>query len=161
MSESVFKLKKVINSLPTVTRYILIASFAAILIACAYYIYKIYIAPQSDRSLLEGYATGMDMRNEHPNGEMVTLYFFGVEWCPHCKHAKPEWDAFVKENEGKTFNGKKVNFVSVDCDKESSLADKYDVSGYPTVKLDTGSDVIEFKSKPEKDTLNQFLHSSL
>ena len=36
MEESVFKFKKVINSLPTVTRYILIASFAAILIACAY-----------------------------------------------------------------------------------------------------------------------------
>jgi thiol-disulfide isomerase/thioredoxin len=161
MSDSVFKFKKVINSLPSVTRYILIASFAIILIACAYYIYKTYIVPQSDRSLLEGYASGMNIRNEHPNEEVVTLYFFGVEWCPHCKHAKPEWDAFVKENESKSFNGKKVNFVSVDCDKETDLADKYDVSGYPTIKLDTGSDVIEFKSKPEKDTLTQFLNSSL
>jgi protein disulfide-isomerase A4 len=103
----------------------------------------------------------MNIRNENPNQEVVTLYFFGVEWCPHCKHAKPEWDEFVKENESKTFNGKKVNFVHVDCDKDSALADKYDVSGYPTIKLDTGSDVIEFKSKPEKDSLTQFLNSSL
>ena len=161
MSDSVFKFKKVINSLPTVTRYILIASFAAILIGCAYYIYKTYIVPQSDSSLLEGYASGMNIRSQHPNEEVVTLYFFGVEWCPHCKHAKPEWDAFVKENEGKSFNGKKVNFVNVDCDKDSALADKYDVSGYPTIKLDTGSDVIEFKSKPEKDALTKFLTSSL
>jgi hypothetical protein len=35
------------------------------------------------------------------------------------------------------------------------------VSVYPTIKLDTGSDVFEFKSKPEKDTLTQFLNSSL
>ena len=161
MADSVFRFKKVINSLPAITRYILIASFAAILIACAYYIYKTYISSQSDSSLLEGYASGMNIRNEHPNEEVVTLYFFGVEWCPHCKHAKPEWDSFVKENEDKTFNGKKVNFVSVDCDKDSALADKYDVSGYPTIKLDTGSDVIEFKSKPERDTLTQFLNSSL
>ena len=61
MADSVFKFKKVINSLPTITRYILIASFAAILIACAYYIYKTYISPQSDSSLLEGYASGMNI----------------------------------------------------------------------------------------------------
>jgi len=35
------------------------------------------------------------------------------------------------------------------------------VSGYPTIKLDTGSDVIEFKSKPERSALTQFLNSSL
>lgn len=161
MADSVLKLKKVVASLPSVTRYILIASFAAILIGCAYYIYKTYISPQSDRSMIEGYASGMDIRNNHPNEEVVTLYFFGVEWCPHCKHAKPEWESFVKDNENKTFNGKKVNFVMVDCDKDSALADKYDVSGYPTIKLDTGADVIEFKSKPEKDALTQFLNNSL
>ena len=161
MADQVFKLKRVINALPTITRYVLVASFAAILIACAYYIYKTYIVPQSDRSYTEGYASGMNIRNENPNQEVVTLYFFGVEWCPHCKHAKPEWDAFVKENEGNTFIGKKVNFVSVDCDKDSSLADKYDVTGYPTIKLDTGSEVIEFKSKPERNALTQFLNSSL
>lgn len=161
MSESVFRFKKVISSLPTITRYILIASFAAILIGCAYYIYKTYIVPQSDRSMIEGYASGMNIRNDHPNEEVVTLYFFGVEWCPHCKHAKPEWDSFVEENKNKTFNGKKVNFVNVDCDKDSSLADKYDVSGYPTIKLDTGSNVIEFKSKPEKSALTEFLEKSL
>ena len=58
-------------------------------------------------------------------------------------------------------NGKKINFVKVDCDKDSELADKYEVSGYPTIKLDTGSNVIEFKSKPEKPTLVEFLKSSL
>lgn len=161
MSESVFRFKKLISSLPTITRYILIASFAAILIGCAYYIYKTYIVSQSDRSMIEGYASGMNIRNDHPNEELVTLYFFGVEWCPHCKHAKPEWDSFVEENKNKTFNGKKVNFVNVDCDKDSSLADKYDVSGYPTIKLDTGSNVIEFKSKPEKNSLTEFLEKSL
>jgi hypothetical protein len=42
MNDSVLRFKKVISSLPTITRYILIASFAAILIGCAYYIYKLY-----------------------------------------------------------------------------------------------------------------------
>lgn len=161
MAETVFKFKKLISSLPTITRFIVIAGFVAILIACAYYIYKTYIAPTSDRSYVEGYANGMDMRSQQQDPEFVTLYFFGVEWCPHCKHAKPAWDELVSEYDGKTINGKKVNFVNVDCDKDSQLADKYEVTGYPTVKLDTGSNVIEFKSKPEKPTLIEFLKSSI
>ena len=161
MAETVFKFKKLISSLPTITRFIVIAGFVAILIACAYYIYKTYITPTSDRSYVEGYANGMDMRSQQQDPEIVTLYFFGVEWCPQCKHAKPAWDELVTEYDGKTINGKKVNFVNVDCDKDSQLADKYEVTGYPTVKLDTGSNVIEFKSKPEKPTLIEFLKSSL
>ncbi len=161
MLESTFSVKKIVNSLPTVTKSIVIASFVAILIGCAYYIYKTYISPQSDKSSYEGYANGMDMRSEGQDADMATLYFFGVDWCPHCINAKPEWDELVKENENKTFNGKKVNFAKVDCDKDSALADKYQVSGYPTIKLDTGSNVIEFKSKPEKNTLLQFLNSSV
>ena len=92
---------------------------------------------------------------------MASLYFFGVDWCPHCKDAKPIWDDFVKEHTDKSFNGKTVNFVHVDCDKDSALADKYGVSGYPTIKLDMGDSVVEYKSKPHRDTLLSFLQSSL
>ena len=159
MAGSDFTLKSFFKNLPTITRNVLIAVFAALLIACAYYIYKKYILKQSDRSFYEGYANGMDMRRENPDGDMVTLYFFGTSWCPHCISAKPEWNAFLEENKDKVFNGKRVNFVDVDCDKESALADKYQVTGYPTIKLDKGSEIIEFKSKPTKQTLTEFLNS--
>ena len=159
MAGSDFTLKSFFKNLPTITRNVLIAVFAALLIACAYYIYKKYITKQSDRSFYEGYANGMDMRRENPDGDMVTLYFFGTSWCPHCISAKPEWNAFLEENKDKVFNGKRVNFVDVDCDKESALADKYQVTGYPTIKLDKGSEIIEFKSKPTKQTLTEFLNS--
>jgi thiol-disulfide isomerase/thioredoxin len=161
VSGQVFKLKKILTSLPTITQFIVVAAFVAILIGCAYYIYKTYIAPQSDRSSYEGFASGMNLRNESSDPDMVTLYMFAVEWCPHCKHAKPIWDEFVKENSSKMFNGKNVNFVLVDCDKDSALADKYGVSGYPTIKLDKGSEVIEYSSKPSSDTLLAFLQNSV
>jgi thiol-disulfide isomerase/thioredoxin len=159
MAGSDLTLKSFFKNLPTITRNVLIGVFAAILIGCAYYIYKKYILKQSDRSFYEGYANGMDMRRENPDGDMVTLYFFGTSWCPHCISAKPEWASFVEENKDKVFNGKRVNFVDVDCDKDSALADRYEVSGYPTIKLDKGSEIIEFKSKPTKATLFEFLSS--
>lgn len=161
MSDPVFKLKKVLNSLPTITQFIVVAAFVAILIGCAYYIYKTYIAPQSDRSLYEGYASGMEMRNEGGEPDMATVYLFAVEWCPHCVKIVPVWDAFVKENSNKSFNGRTVNFVHIDCDKDSATADKYGVTGYPTIKLDKGSEVIEFNSKPSSETLLAFLQQSV
>ena len=162
MSDSVFKLKKVLTSLPSITQFIVVAAFVAILIGCAYYIYKTYIAPQSDRSLYEGYASGMNLRNEGGDPDMVTLYMFSVDWCPHCKHARPIWDEFVKENSNKQFNGKNVNFVLIDCDTDSATADKYNVTGYPTIKLDKGGmEVIEFSSKPSNETLSAFLQQSV
>ena len=161
MSDQVFKLKKVLASLPTITQFIVVAAFVAILIGCAYYIYKTYIAPQSDRSLYEGYASGMKLRNDGGDPDMVTLYLFAVDWCPHCTQFTPTWDEFVKENSGTAFNGKNVNFVRVDCDKDSAMADKYGVTGYPTLKLDKGSEVIEFSSKPSKETLLAFLQQSV
>ena len=160
MTGSDLTFRSFFKNLPTITRNILIGVFAAVLIGCAYYIYRKYILKQSDRSFYEGYANGMDMRRENPDGsDMVTLYFFGTSWCPHCISAKPEWKEFVEENKDKEFNGKRVNFVDVDCDKEPALADKYEVSGYPTIKLDKGSEIIEFKSKPTKATLLEFLNS--
>ena len=160
MAGSDFSLKSFFKNLPSITRTVLVILFAALLIGSAYYIYKKYVLKQSDRSLYEGYANGMNMRRENPNKDnMVTLYFFGTSWCPHCISAKPEWSEFVEENKDKEFNGKRVNFVDVDCDKESALADKYEVSGYPTIKLDKGSEIIEFKSKPTKATLLEFLNS--
>jgi thioredoxin-like negative regulator of GroEL len=49
----------------------------------------------------------------------------------------------------------------VDCDKEAALAEKFNVQGYPTIKLVKGNQVIEYDAKPEKDTLMEFLHTSL
>ena len=67
----------------------------------------------------------------------------------------------VLENKDKEFNGKRVIFIDVDCDKEQAIADKYDVSGYPTIKLLKDGQVIEYDAKPSKETLNQFLNTVL
>jgi thiol-disulfide isomerase/thioredoxin len=161
MAGSEVSIKSFFKNLPSIAQNVMIVLFATLLIGCAYYIYKKYVLNQSDRSLYEGYANGMNMRRENPNKDnVVTLYFFGTSWCPHCISAKPEWNSFVEENKNKEFNGKRVIFVDVDCDKEQAIADKYDVSGYPTIKLDKGdNNIIEFKSKPTKATLTEFLNS--
>ena len=90
---------------------------------------------------------------------------FYVDWCPHCKTAKPEWESLKSEYEGKQINGYTVTFTEYNCTAETSeneeLMNKYKIEGYPTIKLLKGGQVIEYDAKPTKVTMEQFLHTVL
>ena len=85
---------------------------------------------------------------------------FYVDWCPHCKTAKPEWESLKSEYDGKSINGYTINFMEYNCttesDEVSQLMDKYNIEGYPTIKLLKDGTVIEYDAKPTKDTIIQF-----
>ena len=84
------------------------------------------------------------------------MYFY-TTWCPHCKNARVEWDKFRANVGNKKINGYSINFLEVDCDKDEQEANKYDVEGYPTIKLIKGGSVIEYDAKPDAKTLMQFV----
>jgi len=54
---------------------------------------------------------------------------FYAPWCGHCKHLEPEWNAVAT-----AMKGSKVKFGKVDATVESSLAGRFGVNGYPTIK---------------------------
>lgn len=93
------------------------------------------------------------------------LMLFSVDWCPHCKTAKPEWDQVKTEFQGKIINGHKVLFKEINCteesDETSKLMDTYGIKGYPTIKLVKDGQVIEFDAKPTKSTITQFLNTAI
>ena len=108
--------------------------------------------------------TGFNANREHGNTEPskeADLLFFYADWCPHCKTAKPEWDALKKENEGKVINGYSVIYTEYNCVDPSpeleDLMNKYEIKGYPTIKLIKDGQVIDYDAKPTTSTLNQFL----
>ena len=92
-------------------------------------------------------------------GKSADLYFFFTTWCPHCKSAKPIWEKLKEQTT--SVNGVTINYVEVDCEKDPTLAEKYKVEGYPTIKLAYNNKVIEFDAKPDLDVLNQFLNQSI
>ena len=54
-----------------------------------------------------------------------------------------------------------VKTIIVDCDDKPDLADKYEVKGYPTIKLIYKGDVYDYDAKPELNSLKQFLNTTI
>ena len=72
---------------------------------------------------------------------------------------KPE--KFKTEIGDKLIKDTKINFIEVNCDKEKALAEKYDIKGYPTIKMVNKNKVIEYDAKTDIETLHQFVNSSI
>jgi thiol-disulfide isomerase/thioredoxin len=85
------------------------------------------------------------------------LFYFYTSWCPYCKKSRIEWDKFKHEWNYKTIDGYTLKFQEVDCDINESLAKKYDVTKYPTIKLIKDNIVTDYDAKPSVDSLTRFL----
>ena len=127
--------------------------------AAGFYAYKKYGAPKLNKKKGDvAHSSNKELSNI---GKKNTMYYFYTTWCPYCKKARPEWDKFVANYEGKKINEQTVEFVAIDCDKDEGTAKQFNVEAYPTIKLVTDGAVIDYDAKPKYDTLVKFLESSL
>jgi len=147
------------SSLNSTTIMIIVAVIFFAIFAGYYYYY--YIAPQMNPK----YKPNSERVSGGSTSNTAELLFFFADWCPHCKAAKPIWNDLKAEYENKTINGYQVVFTEVDCSTETAEVDKmmnkYNVEGYPTIKLLKDGQIIEYDAKPSKATLTQFLNTVL
>lgn len=134
--------------------------FGILLIVISYYMYKSFADGKTSF-----YANRENMPSDSNSNKTATLMIFYADWCPVCKDAKPEWEAIKEEYDGKNVNGYTIHFVDHNCTTETEeinqLMDKYNIEGYPTVKLVKDNQIIEYDAKVTKSTLAQFLNTVL
>ena len=108
----------------------------------------------------EGYSNHGDSSGK--NAELILFY---VDWCPHCKTAKPEWETTKSSFHGKKINGYTVVFTDVNCTNENKEIEKmvstYKIEGYPTIKMIKDGQVIDFDAKPTQSSLTKFINSAI
>lgn len=139
------------------TKILVILFLVVIFLIASISVYRRHVSNRINST----YVTNNEYNQGKTGLEYVDMYFFYTEWCPHCKTAKPVWYDFKKQMDGKQVNGIKINFYEVDCDKDSETADKFNVKGFPTIKLLKGKQIIEYDAKPSSDTLHEFVRTSL
>lgn len=99
------------------------------------------------------------INNVSKQEEILILYFY-TEWCPYCKQSMPEINRFEEhikgENDSANYN---ITLTKIDCDKQSTIADKYKIEAYPSIKLIYKNKVYDYDARPNKDNLIQFMET--
>ncbi|KPA81909.1 protein disulfide isomerase [Leptomonas pyrrhocoris] len=75
-------------------------------------------------------------------GGDLTLVKFYAPWCGHCKTLAPEF-----EKASVTLKGV-ATLAEVDCTKETELASKFDIKGFPTMMIFRNGEKVEDYSGP-------------
>jgi thiol-disulfide isomerase/thioredoxin len=155
------KIKSAGSNISTST--IIIMLVVVLFIGIAIYYYYHYVSP----SMKPEYNPNHEhlASSSSNSGKSAELLLFYVDWCPHCKTAKPAWDEIKTQYENKTINGYKVIFTEINCTEETAeveeMMNKYSIEGFPTIKLLKDGQIVEYDAKPTKSTLDQFLNTVL
>lgn len=142
------------------TQFLIMLLLVLLFAIAGLFVFRRYVSANTNK-----YVTNNEFNQKAKLGKSgvsaADIYFFYTEWCPHCKTAKPIWADFKSQMAGKQINGVTLNFVEVDCDKDSTTSDKFNVKGFPTIKLVKGNQIIEYDAKPSVANLIEFVNTSL
>ena len=150
------------KKISSTTMLIIIAVIFFILLA-VYYYYN--VVSLKFKTKYHANSEGFDGSGAGGSSKQAELMLFYADWCPHCKTAKPIWNDLKTQYQNKTINGYHVVFTEINCTSESAeteqMMNKYNIEGFPTIKLLKDGQIIEYDAKPTKDTLNEFLNTVL
>jgi thiol-disulfide isomerase/thioredoxin len=160
-------------------KYILGFLIVLVFVMIARYSFQVYFARQNKNKKLANVA------NANNTAPIKAVYFFHVDWCPHCIKAQPEWKSFSDQFDNKEIGGYLVRCYDIDCTEDhgdeviqfdptndqsptgikptsikiSELVQKYKIESYPTIKMTKDDLVIDFDAKVTHANLSQFVNS--
>jgi thiol-disulfide isomerase/thioredoxin len=133
-----------------------------IFVGVGYYSYQTFFLKNNKNGEKNKFS---DVANVNRRNKEVIIYFFNVNWCPHCKTTLPEWKRFSDDYNGRDVNNYIVKCESINCTEETSeitnFINEYGIEGYPTVKMLKDEQKIEFDSKITYSNLENFVKTML
>jgi thioredoxin-like negative regulator of GroEL len=115
----------------------------------------IYLWARS-RTTREGFEDTVEPSASNP--WKFNMYY--VDWCPHCHHAKPE---FEKLGSTMTIGGQQVACNAIEAEKNPEAVQGLKISGYPTFVLydAEGNMVKDFDGPRKTASFRSFLEDTV
>nr|XP_020833165.1 protein disulfide-isomerase A4 isoform X2 [Phascolarctos cinereus] len=88
-----------------------------------------------------------DNFDEVVNDANIILVEFYAPWCGHCKKLAPEYEKAAKELSKRS---PPIPLAKVDAIEETDLAKRFDVTGYPTLKIFRKGKAFDYNGPREK-----------
>jgi len=149
---------------------VIILGIVVFFILLTIWVYRTHVMPKLNPDFVANKEFESGGGESEEKYKEARLMYFYADWCPHCKAAKPHVDE-IKSIYDASSSGKRVNdygiyFEYVDCSDSNDAVviekmDKYNVEGFPTIKLKYDGKVADMDAKPDKETIELFLNTML
>jgi len=90
------------------------------------------------------------------NNEPFTVVEFYAPWCGHCKKLTPEWS---KAGAVLANNNPPIKLAKVDATVEKSLGERFNIRGYPTLKIFRNGVASEYSGPRQADGIVKYVLS--
>jgi len=83
---------------------------------------------------------------------------FNTSWCYWSKKVQPVWDKLTE-----AMKGKDIEVLDVKCDleKNQELCEKYQVEGFPSIKLVVGNSILDYEGDRSLDDIKKFISTNV
>lgn len=125
-----------------------------LLVVGAVLLVLLYVLYNKNNTFNEGFSGYLE-----PNGNEMNIVLFHATWCGHCQKFKPEWakvENALKKMDNNV-NGKVIRMVKVDADEKPDLVKKYNISGFPTVKVMTQGKIVDYEGDRSMSGLMKYI----
>ncbi|KAF9586295.1 protein disulfide-isomerase precursor [Lunasporangiospora selenospora] len=106
-------------------------------------------AAHAESQVLE--LTSENFEEKVPQEKLILVNFY-APWCGHCQKLEPEYEKAAVE-----LKESGIPLAKVDCESQSSLCKKYDVSGYPTLKLFKEGSALGYKGTRNAEDIVMYM----
>ena len=162
--QNFFSKSKKNNTLKIIIIVLLIAFVFYTLYTCLSTQYGYKQKKKVDNTYVESFTAELSteikiLKPENISQNEIVIVKFYAPWCGYCKKIEPDWKKIIKKYHNKNIKNKIVKVQQLDCDKHEKEEKKHKIPGYPTIRIYTKGQQLEFEETRDFTHISKFIEN--